>query len=414
MYRNSMTKWRIDMDGPYEYDAVIAGASIAGCSTAILFARAGLRVALVERKNDVDSYKAMCGHWILGGTKPTLERMGLWDAMVDAGASVAWATVWSGDGWIEPDIVNVPPATGLRRSTLDPMLRRLAIATEGIDVHLGAEVRDLVRDSTGRIVGLSALTANGPRAFTGRLVVGADGHRSAVARLAEVPESPAPNGRFFWWAYYRGLDVPGDARVWPADPDGAVVVPAGDDLHLVGAFPSKVHLPAFHHDRLAAIERYVAQLPDAPRLAGAERVSKAIGTNDYPFVRRDPLPRPGLALVGDAAMASDPLPAVGCGWAFRSAEWLVDAATPGLRDGEDLDACLERYRDARAVIETYDDLARGGASTLTSSDAQRALLRAAVHDRDLATRLGLFAARAAAPDILLNADVARRASVAVA
>ena len=53
---------------------------------------------------------------------------------------------------------------------------------------------------------------------------------------------------------------------------------------------------------------------------------------------------PGLALIGDAALATDPLFGVGCGWAFQSAEWLADAVAPALGGDESLDEGLRRYR----------------------------------------------------------------------
>jgi flavin-dependent dehydrogenase len=229
-----------------------------------------------------------------------------------------------------------------------------------------------------------------------------------IARFAHAAEEAAPNGRLFWWAYYRGVSLPRrvDAQIWPADPDGAVVVPAGNGLHLVGAFASKLHYrAAFASDRPTALERYVAELPDAPDLSGAERVSAVIGTNDYPFVKRDPLPAPGVALIGDAAMASDPLPAVGCGWAFRSAEWLVDAALAGE---------VDRYRSARAEVEEYDALARLDAGDPSPAPMQVALRRAARDDRELARRLGMFAMRAAPPSVLLNPDTFARAQAYLA
>jgi flavin-dependent dehydrogenase len=80
-------------------------------------------------------------------------------------------------------------------------------------------------------------------------------------------------------------------------------------------------------------------------MAGAERVSKLIGRLDMPNKMR-PAARPGLAFVGDAALATDPLFGVGCGWAFQSAEWLVDETRSALLDHGDLDAALERYRRA--------------------------------------------------------------------
>ena len=69
--------------------------------------------------------------------------------------------------------------------------------------------------------------------------------------------------------------------------------------------------------------RMLAALPDAPDLSEATRESKLLGKLDLPNVSR-PAARPGLAFVGDAALASDPLWGVGCGWAFQSAEWLAE------------------------------------------------------------------------------------------
>jgi 2-polyprenyl-6-methoxyphenol hydroxylase-like FAD-dependent oxidoreductase len=393
-----------------DYDVVVVGASIAGNTAALLFGRAGLRVALVERNRDMESYKAMCGHFILGGTMPTLERMGLLSTLVDAGGELCWARVWSGSEWIERARDDVPAALGLQRRVLDPLLRRTAAATPGVDLFLGASVRDLVRDERGRVTGIVTSDEDGERTITARLVVGADGHRSAVGTLAGAAVATAPNPHFFWWTYYAGVRREcGDAQVWPADPDGAVVTPAGNGLTLVGAFPSKARLPEFAADRVGAIERYVSQFPDAPDLASAERVSTAVGTSDYPFVKRDPV-QPGLALIGDAAMAADPLPAVGCGWAFRSAEWLADATTAALLDGVDagaVDAGLARYRDARAVEEEYEDLT-GDAPTPEQIEMSRGIRRAAARDSELARRLALFAMRAAPPSVLRNRDTVER------
>src|SRR5207244_11491152 len=89
----------------------------------------------------------------------------------------------------------------------------------------------------------------------------------------------------------------------------------------------------------------VAALPDAPDVAGAEGASKLIGKLEVPSVMRRAA-RAGAAFVGDAAMASDPSFGVGCGWAFQSAEWLVDHTGTALLDHGDLDRALDRYRRA--------------------------------------------------------------------
>ena len=63
--------------GPYNYDAVVVGASLAGCATAILLGRAGVRVALVEKQPDPAAFKRICSHSIQASAVPTLERLGL-------------------------------------------------------------------------------------------------------------------------------------------------------------------------------------------------------------------------------------------------------------------------------------------------------------------------------------------------
>ena len=397
------------------YDAVVVGASIAGCTTAITFGRAGLRVALVERSRHLDAYKALCGHWILGGAKLTLERLGLWQEMLAHGAEAALPELWSAAGWLTlPPNAGIPEAICLRRSTLDPMLRHIAAATPGVDLLMGHPAVGLVKGD-GRVAGVRVTTpAGGERELRGRLVVGADGHRSKVAELAGVVGDVAPNERFFVWAYYRGVRFrrAGRAFVWRLDPDVAVAVPAGDGLTLLGAFPAKSRLAEFAGDRVAALERFVADLPDTPDLSAAERVSTAIGTSDYPMVRRHPAPKPGLALVGDAAMASDPTPAVGCGWAFRSAEWLADAVVPVLADDgasdADLAAALVRYCDAHAFAEEHDEVGRIDALARPAPPGQRAIMAAASHDPEIARRLGLVAMRVVSPSVLRDSEMAAR------
>ena len=394
------------------YDVVIAGASIAGCTAATMFGRAGLRVALLERNRSVSTHKALCGHFILGGTKPTLERLGLWSRMVDAGAATsAGLGVWNGTRWIAPGPdATVPAAISLRRSKLDPLLRAVAAETPGVDLLMAHTVTGVLQEGPA-ITGLIASTPSGQhRELRGRLVIGADGHRSTVANLAGIKPNVAPNNRFLFWAYYRGVHMrgPGEGQLWMLDPDVAVCDRTDDGLVQIGVFPSKARLTEFCEDRLGAFERFVQALPDGPDLTGAVRVSKVLGTTDYPCVRRPPVPRPGLALIGDAATASDPVPAVGCGWAFRSAEWLADATAPALLGEGDLQAALRRYRRAHRVIERYDTLARADARALPPNRVQRLIRTAAATDAEVARRLRLFSMRAGPPTVLLNPKVILR------
>ena len=179
-------------------------------------------------------------------------------------------------------------------------------------------------------------------------------------------------------------------------------------MTLLGAFPAKGRLGDFDDHRLDAIEQFFSQLPDAPDLTDAARASKAIGTSDYPMVRRHPTPRPGLALIGDAATSSDPVPAVGCGWAFRSAEFLADSVIPAFDGRTSMRAALRAYRRKHRFIDGHDRLLRTDARGHGPNPVQRAIRRAALHDDDIATRLGRFGMRADAASALVNPRTALR------
>lgn len=155
-----------------------------------------------------------------------------------------------------------------------------------------------------------------------------------------------PNNRFAYFAYWTGVGTPEDeARLWLLDPDAAAVFPHENGHYVLAIVAHKDRLPEFRADREAAYARMLAEIPEGPDLAGAERVSKLVGQLPMPNKMR-PAARPGLAFIGDAALAADPLFGVGCGWAFQSAEWLVDETHPALLGHGDLDAALDRYRRA--------------------------------------------------------------------
>jgi 2-polyprenyl-6-methoxyphenol hydroxylase-like FAD-dependent oxidoreductase len=393
-----------------DHDVAIVGASLAGCSAAIHYGRAGLRVALIERQRSMDAYKALCGHYVLGGARPALERLGLWELMLAEGAATSAPSVWTGSGWVIPQS-DVPEAISLRRSRLDPLLRRLAADTPGVELLMGHTVTGVVEEG-GELRGVVASVGDAEEVtIRATLVVGADGHRSRVADLAGVRARSSDNSRFLFWGYYRGVRLrsPGRAALWLVDPDVAVAVPTDDDLVLLGAFPTKDRVGEFEGDRLGAIERFLGGLPDGPDLATAEPVAKAVGTTDYPMVRRPPSPRPGLALIGDAATSSDPVPAVGCGWAFRSAAWLADATTPALRGHGSLRAGLRDYERHHRFIDRHDRLIRGDAAGRRPNPIQRAVRKAAVHDAELASRLGRLSMRSAPVSVLLNPRTIARA-----
>jgi flavin-dependent dehydrogenase len=320
---------------------VVVGASLAGSAAARLFAQAGARVSLLERRPDPAAYKVVCTHNILSSAVPTIERLGLAERLAARGATRTRAWFWTPyGGWIEP-AADVPQGYGITRSALDPLVRDLAAETPGVELMLGETATALVEDR-GRVAGVQVEGPDGRRTLEADLVIGADGRHSTVARLAGLRGRTRPNNRCFYFAYWRGLRAEMDrARLWFLEPDIAAWFPNEDDVSVVAAGFHRDRIPDVRADPEGAYRAHIAGLADGPELGGAERASKLIGWLPQPNTIRPPA-RPGVALVGDAAIATDPLFGVGCGWALQTAEWLVDevAAAP------DLDEGLARYRRA--------------------------------------------------------------------
>ena len=380
------------------FDVVVVGASISGCTAARLFALAGARVALVERRPDPGAYKVACTHSILSSAVPTIERLGL-AALLDArGAVRTHPEVWTRYSGLIRFPTDAPHGYGVTRATLDPMLRELAAATPGVELLQGTTVAGLRRDD-GRVAGVELATRDGrASSLRARLVVGADGRHSTIARLAQLRGRVRPNNRFFYFAYWQGVrPATSCPRLWLLEPQAAAMFPNEDDLTVLVAGFHRAQLGAVRADPEAAYQDLVSGLPEGPDLAGAQRASKLIGALDVPNVLR-PAAKPGVALVGDAALAADPLLGVGCGWAFQSAAWLVDHTAAAVVGERGVDRALARYRRAfrRRLLPHYwqvADLATGRPLRLN----ERMGMRAAAANPDYARAVEDVSSRRRSP-----------------
>jgi menaquinone-9 beta-reductase len=391
-----------------EYDVAIVGASTAGCTAARLFALRGARVALVEARPAIDAYKTVCTHYIQSSATPTIEKLGLARLLEARGAVHNSADLWTRDsGWIVAD-GDAPYGYSITRRMLDPILRRLAAETPGVELLAGWSAVGLLGD--GRPAGVEVEDRRHERRrLNARLVVAADGRDSKLARWAHVPGRVKRHGRFFYWGYWRGLrPATRRSKMWLLDPDCAYTFPNEDDLTVVLVGPHRKRLPEFRADLEGSFQRMVSALPDAPDLSTGTRESKLLGKLELPNVFR-PAARPGLAFVGDAALAADPLWGVGCGWAFQSADWLVQETADALDGGGDLDAALERYRRVhrRRLLPHYlmiSDMASGR----PINPIERRLYSAAARDRVVRRAFEQVGSRRRSPARLLDPRVLGR------
>lgn len=403
-----------------DFDVAIVGASIAGSTAAILFARQDARVALIESHRDPAAYKRSCTHMIQSSANPVLERLGVANRLEEAGGVRTTLETWTEAGWIADPAQREGVRAGragrnlcVRRSVLDPLLRAAAMETPGVEAMLGWRVTGLLSDE-GAARGVAATHTDGRTArIRAALVVGADGRGSAVAELAQVPSSVAPNARGVYFAYYRDLPLATGtgSQVWLHGTDVAYAFPAGDGLTLLAAFPAHDRLERFKRDPEAALGELFAELPRAPEPSAGERVYPLQGRIDLHNVVR-PAAMAGLALVGDAATAADPAVGVGCGWAFQSAGWLVDETADALPGGDgSLDESLKRYRARHhAELHPHQALIAEGSKARPPSSSERMLLSAAAKDPVIAARFHAYASRNAKPREFLGPRTTMRAA----
>ncbi len=337
------------MSSTEHFDVAIVGASIAGCTAATLFAREGLRVALIERRSDPTAYKVLCSHYIQASATPTIQRLGLADAIEAAGGVRNTAHVWTRWGWIdgsggarEPDD---PYGYSIRREVLDPMLRSLAGCTAGVELMLGHRARNFIRGEGRRIAGVEVEARDGTiRAIHAPLVVAADGSTSALAELAGIRARTMRHARSAFVFHFRDLATATgqDAILWLLDPDVAFSFPNDDGITVMALMIGRERFREFNEDPEANFLRYFQSVPGAPELREG-RLVKRLAIQEFTNIRRRAA-QPGLALIGDAAITSDFLWGMGCGRAFQSAEWLVQKTAAPLREGGDVDLALRSYR----------------------------------------------------------------------
>ncbi len=336
------------MTGESAYDAVIVGASVAGCTAATLYARQGLKVALVDRESSPDYYKKICNHFIQPFAVHTFNRLGMLEPLEAAGAvrngDIRVYTRW---GLIHatPDSrsKHQPYGYNIRRLKLDPMLRTMAAQTPGVDFMPGLTARQLLADNS-RFTGVVLDTKQGTQEIRARLVVGADGRNSRIAAASGVRTNVKPNNRFCYYAYYVNFSFPSQ-MIWFNEPDWIYAFPNDDGVTVLCSYIHKSRLPDFKRDLKTSFRRLYEGLPNGPQFDGVEQITETRGMLEIPNISRR-AGHPGLGLIGDAALSVDPMWGTGVSFALRSAEWLVDCTAPALLDGGgpgQVDHALQQY-----------------------------------------------------------------------
>lgn len=340
------------------HDAIVVGASLAGCTTAILLARAGASVLLVDQRPEIDAFKTVCGHYIQASALPTMRRLDIYEPMMAAGAVHSPAVVrWSGDTIGPVSAEKAEASINLPRKKLDPLIRRLAAETPGVEPRLGWTLRSLSDLGTG--IEATFDSAEGETVVTAKTAVGADGRNSTVAKQIGAREVRSRNGRFNYSPFYSGpphADFPG-TTAWFNGDQWSGAFPTSDGLTGYYLMPTHDRLPEFKADLEGACLRMIAEIPGAPPVDQLKLAGPIVGRVDMTNIWRNPV-KGNVALAGDAALSIDPLYGVGCGWALQSGELLADALAGALTNGESAKRALKRYR-RKVVYEIYSQTLSG-------------------------------------------------------
>jgi len=365
------------------FDVIVVGARCAGAPLATMLSRAGLRVCVVDK--DGFPSDTLSTHGIQPAGVQVLERIGVLDALLKVAPPMLRGRMAFDDCLaIIDDVVAITgaPILSVRRVTLDQILVNAA-AEAGAEVRTQTAVTGLVMDRD-RVAGVT--TAAGE--LRAPLVVGADGTRSAVAKMVGAKEyHSTPNGRVFMWAYYEADPTNGEMWIGKIDDHAYLATPTDNGLSLVAACPSIDRRNEVRTDREAVYEAGVRGWPELHAgVAGARREGPVYTmANMRGFFR--PSAGPGWALVGDAGHFKDPTPGQGIADALRQSEKLAATIERALGGGPGTpDQILHewwRWRDEDAW-EMYwfaHDMGAAGPTPPVLREAQRRI----VADRDLIT-----------------------------
>jgi 2-polyprenyl-6-methoxyphenol hydroxylase-like FAD-dependent oxidoreductase len=344
---------------PRRYDVVIVGGRVAGAATAMLLARSGLEVLVVDQgAPDSDTLST---HALMRGGVLQLSRWGLIDQIVAAGTPPVRRTTFT---YADQQIgITIKPSHGVdalyapRRTVLDPILARAALDA-GAEIRYHTKLIDLLRTGN-RVTGIRISTGAHIEDISARLVIGADGLRSAVAHLVGAKIAvEAAHSTAVTYGYWSELPVTGYEWVFRRNAcSGAIPTNDGRVCVFASAAPDRIG-----RGGIDLIDQIVSEgdLDLSRRLrAGRPPAGTRTWGGRRGFLRQSH--GAGWALVGDAGYFKDPISAHGLTDALRDAELLARAVIAADDDG-DVSEALTDYQSTRdrlslPLFETVDRIA---------------------------------------------------------
>jgi len=334
------------------YDAIVVGARCAGSPTAMLLARAGHRVLLVDRATFPSD--TVSTHVLHPSGVAALSRWGLLERLVATGCPPMHTYTFDFGPFTlsgAPGTEGFPVAYCPRRTVLDELLVAAA-ADARAEVREGFTVEELLFED-GRVAGIKGRSKGGEVvAERAKVVVGADGRKSLVAAAVQAEQyNERPPLLVGYYTYWSGLPMEGRFENYLRPHRAFGAAPTHDGLTLVIVMWPHAEFEANKKD---VVGNYLKALELAPRFA--ERIHRAkrearFACAAVPNFFRKPY-GPGWALVGDAGYNKDPITAQAITDAFRDGERCavaLDEAFSGARSFDDAMSDHQRARDEHVL-----------------------------------------------------------------
>jgi 2-polyprenyl-6-methoxyphenol hydroxylase-like FAD-dependent oxidoreductase len=331
------------------YDAIIVGARCAGAPTAMLLARRGYRILLVDKATFPSD--TLSTHIIWPHGAEIMDRWGLLDRLAATGCPpVALGLIFDvGPFALKGGVTDTNAGRGgfcPRRTVLDKLLVDAAVEA-GVELREGFTVQSLLFEGA-RVVGIKGRDrSGGPINERARVVVGADGVHSLVARAVEPLQYDArPPLATNYYTYYSGFAAD-DLEEYVRDYQAVGCFPTHDGLTLIAVLWPSSRFQEVRADIEGHVWKVLESTPTvADRLRSARREEPWMGTAGVPNYFRQPF-GPGWALVGDAAYNKDPITAQGISDAFIDAEGMAVAIDEGFAGRRSLDEALAAHQASR-------------------------------------------------------------------
>jgi flavin-dependent dehydrogenase len=372
------------------HDVIIVGGRCAGSSLAMLLARQGVRVLLVDRASFPSDIPH--GHFIHRHGPRRLRDWGVLDRIAARTPAITSMILDAGDFPLTArNLVEDGLAWGYgpRRTTLDSILMDAAAAS-GAEVRPAFNVFEYIIEN-GTVVGIHGRTQSGNTVLErAPLVIGADGRNSGLARAVNAPIYNQVSAILcYYFSYWSGVATePFELYVRTVERRVIFSFKTENDLFAIFVGAPIEEFEAFRRDIEPAFMRSLDLIPDfSSRVRAGRREERFYGCSDLPNFYRKPYGS-GWALVGDAGIHKDPFLALGICDGLRDAEFLADAIREGFEGGRSPTEAFADFEQRRNEASASDYQENIISARFTPLPPEALAARAAARDDpDAATRL---------------------------